>query len=75
MKANKKTKNAEGKVPAVAVKTENCGDKKCNIHGNLKARGRIFEGIITRKFPKRITLEFERMVYVKKYERYKKSRT
>lgn len=52
-----------------------CNDIKCHIHGKLKARGKIFEGTVIRKFSKRVTIEFERMVYVKKYERYLKSRT
>ena len=38
-------------------------------------RGRIFEGIVKKKFYKRVVIEFERMIYVKKYERYAKSRT
>ncbi|HOC96824.1 MAG: 30S ribosomal protein S17P [Candidatus Diapherotrites archaeon ADurb.Bin253] len=38
----------------------------------ITTRGRIFEGIVTKKFPKRIVLEFERMVYIRKYERYAK---
>lgn len=41
----------------------------------IGTRGRIFEGIVTKKFPKRIVLEFERMVYVRKYERYAKLKT
>ena len=52
-----------------------CNDSDCPFHGNLKARGRAFEGKVIRKFPRRITIEFERMVYVRKYERYAKSRT
>jgi len=62
----KKTKE-EGKT--------SCADITCPVHGKLKVRGRIFEGTVIKKFPKRITIEFERMVYVKKYERYAKSRT
>jgi len=38
-------------------------------------RGRLFEGIVTKKFPKRIVIEFERMIYVRKYERYAKLKT
>jgi small subunit ribosomal protein S17 len=38
-------------------------------------RGRVFEGKVIRKFNKRVTIIFERMVYIKKYERYAKSRT
>jgi ribosomal protein S17 len=41
----------------------------------IGTRGRIFEGIVTKKFSKRIVLEFERMVYVRKYERYAKLKT
>ncbi len=52
-----------------------CKDRDCHIHGNLKTRGKIFEGIVIKKFPKRIAIEFERMIYVRKYERYAKSRT
>lgn len=42
---------------------------------NIVTRGRIFEGIVTKKFPKRIVIEFERMIYVRKYERYAKLKT
>lgn len=52
-----------------------CNEKNCPFHGNLKVRGRIFRGNVIKKFPKRIVIEFERMVYVKKYERYKKGKT
>jgi len=56
-------------------KASKCYDKNCHIHGNLKIRGRIFEGVVIKKFHKRVVIEFERMVYVSKYERYKKSKT
>ena len=52
-----------------------CNDKKCHIHGNLKVRGRIFEGRVTKKFKTRVVIEFERMIYSRKYERYYKSKT
>ena len=52
-----------------------CKDKDCPIHGNLKVRGKTFEGKVIKKFHKRITIEFGRMIYVKKYERYAKSKT
>lgn len=52
-----------------------CTDIDCPIHGHLKSRGRIFEGRVIKKFPKRIVIEFERSIYVPKYERYKKSKT
>jgi len=51
--------------------------KKTKIVGTPKigTRGRIFEGTVIRKFPKRITIEFERMTYIKKYERYARYKT
>ncbi len=70
----KKTKQEKTEEKNVMVETTS-DDTDCPIHGNLKARGRVFEGQVIKKFPKRIAIEFERMVYVKKYERYKKSRT
>ena len=58
--------------------------QKAKVDGTLKEvkkgktilpRGKIFEGVVIRKFPKRITIEFERNVYVPKYERYAASKT
>ena len=52
-----------------------CKDRDCPFHGKLKVRGRTFEGKVIRKFPRRITIGFERMMYIRKYERYAKSKT
>ena len=74
----KKTNKENGKGNAVlanAMENADCGDSKCPFHGSLRARGRIFEGMVKKKFPGRIVIELERMIYVRKYERYKKSRT
>ncbi len=38
-------------------------------------RGRTFEGFVIKKFPTRVVVEFERTVYVPKYERYYKKKT
>ncbi len=78
MKEKVKEKKVEEKtMRTVLEKTAEAPhkDRDCHIHGNLKVRGRVFEGRIIKKFHKRITIEFERMVYVKKYERYSKSKT
>jgi len=76
METKKKTKTEkETKVEAPEVVVTECKDKDCPTHGNLKLRGRTFEGKVVAKFHKRITIEFERMIYIKKYERYAKSRT
>ena len=71
MKEKAKEKKVEAKKTAEAV----CKDRDCHVHGNLKARGRLFEGRVIRKFTRRITIEFERMIYIRKYERYAKAKT
>jgi small subunit ribosomal protein S17 len=68
-------KKKENKKQETKLAGATCNDKNCHVHGNLKTRGKTFEGEVIKKFPKRIVIEFERMVYVKKYERYKKSQT
>lgn len=72
MEKNKEKMNKENGMSKIG---DLCNDKNCPVHGHLKIRGRIFEGVVTKKLDKRITIEFERMVYVRKYERYKKSKT
>lgn len=68
-------KETNKKMEKTEVGRAICDDKKCNVHGKLKTRGRVFEGRVTKKFPTRITIELERMVYSRKYERYFKSKT
>ena len=75
MEKKKQNKKTEKTHAAEASKNAECSDRNCHIHGNLKIRGRVFEGRVIRKFDKRVAIEFERMIYVKKYERYAKSRT
>jgi len=70
MEEEKKTKTRRSEIAEAG-----CKDPKCHVHGNLKIRGRTFEGRVIKKFHKRITIEFERMSYVRKYERYAKSKT
>lgn len=41
----------------------------------VATRGRTFQGYVTKKFTKRVVVEFERTVYVQKYERFKKDKT
>jgi len=54
-----------------------CEDRLCPKHGDkkLKMRGRIFEGVVVNKFPGRVTIQFERMLKLSKYERYEKRKT
>lgn len=39
------------------------------------SRGRTFEGFVTKKFSTRVVVEFERTVYVRKYQRFYKKKT
>jgi len=52
-----------------------CDDRCCPTHGSISVRGRSFKGKVIRKFPKRVCIEFERTIYIKKYERYAKRKT
>tara|TARA_Y100000310_G_scaffold239575_1_gene243231 strand:- start:276 stop:623 length:348 start_codon:yes stop_codon:yes gene_type:complete len=52
-----------------------CTDKFCPTHGSISTRGRSFKGKVIRRFPKRVVIEFERTIYIKKYERYSKRKT
>lgn len=74
-KAERKTDEKEKTEKIVDTVEVSCNGKDCHIHGNLKTRGRIFDGKVIRKFPRRIVIEFERMAYVRKYERYAKKKT
>lgn len=69
VKETKTTKKKEEKVA--------CNDRLCPKHGDrkLKMRGRTFEGIVIRKLPGRVTIQFERMLKLPKYERYEKRKT
>jgi small subunit ribosomal protein S17 len=54
-----------------------CEDRLCPFHGSekLRMRGRTFQGIVINKLPMKVTIQFERMLKVRKYERYEKRKT
>lgn len=55
---------------------KDCNDKNCPFHGNLRCRGRIFKGVIlSTKMHKSAIVEWNRIQYVPKFERYEKKRT
>ena len=57
-------------------KEVSCGDKKCPIHGKVSLRGRIFTGkVISAKMHRTITVEWPRLFFIPKYERYEKRRS
>ena len=66
---NKKTKTEVANIE--------CNDRLCPIHGDkkLKLRGRIIEGEVVKKLQGKVTIQFERMMKLPKYERYEKRRT
>jgi len=41
----------------------------------VATRGRTFEGFVTKKFSRRVVVEFERTVFVQKYERFYRKKT
>ena len=74
MKEKKETKKQKETSKIVEAKGE-CRDKDCPTHGYLKTHGRIFQGTVIKKHYKRLTIEFERSVYVRKYERFASYKT
>ena len=75
MKEEKKTKAEAGvkKTPKNSQMKEKIVDTK--KEKRIGTRGRIFEGIVIKKFKKRIVIELERMIEVRKYRRYIKLKT
>ncbi len=49
--------------------------KKSLVETPVPSRGRIFEGTVVKKFPKRVVIEFQRTVYVQKYSQFYRKRT
>ncbi len=58
------------------IPKQSCNDVKCPFHGKLSVRGRQFTGtVLSTKMRKTTIIEFDRLQYLKKYERYEKRRT
>ncbi len=72
---NKKKEEKTNEKANNAADSGTCSDPKCPFHGTLSLRGRIFRGAVVKKFPKRVVIEFERTAYLRKYERFAKSKT
>lgn len=70
---------AEKKIKKQDIETKkettSCTDIKCPFHGELSVRGRSFMGTVISKHPKRLCIEFERTVFIRKFERYAKKKT
>jgi small subunit ribosomal protein S17 len=57
------------------AETKKIDNKKETTKNLVGTRGRIFKGKVIKKFPHRLTIEFDRPVYIKKYERFYKKKT
>jgi small subunit ribosomal protein S17 len=70
-------KMEEKKISKKEAKVVECKDRLCPIHGDkkLKLRGRTFEGEVVKVLSGRVTIQFERMLKLPKYERYEKRKT
>ena len=55
--------------------TEKKETRKIAKKGKILPRGRIFQGYVVKHFPTRVVVEFERTVYLHKYERFFKDKT
>ena len=77
MKNKLMNKMVEKKKTNKIEKVIECKDRLCPVHGDrkLKMRGRTFEGNVIKKLPGRVTIQFERMLKIPKYERYEKRKT
>jgi small subunit ribosomal protein S17 len=70
------TKSRNTGVPVQAQPQTVCTDEHCPYHGSLTIHGRQFVGmVVSDKVPKMVTVEFDRKVFLQKYERYAKRRT
>ena len=56
-------------------KTEKKSSSLVGQEKKISSRGRTFQGKVIRKFPKRVAIEFERTLYVHKFERFLKKTT
>ncbi|GAG38096.1 unnamed protein product [marine sediment metagenome] len=60
----------------VKVPEGKCEDKNCVFHGNLSIRGRQFIGEVKKVgSPKSVTVEWQRLFFIPKYQRYEKRKT
>lgn len=63
-------------IPGIEIPKESCSDELCPFHGNLKIRGRIFDGtVISVKPSKTAIVMLERRIFLPKYERFEKRRS
>ena len=54
---------------------KNIAGAKSNDKESYCLRGRKFEGYVIKKIDKRVTIQYEKVKYIKKYERYTKEKS
>ena len=60
----------------VQAPEKKCNDKNCAFHGRISLRGRLFTGrVIKKNVNKTVTVEWQRLNFLRKYDRYEKKRT
>ena len=60
----------------VKLPSKQCNDKHCPFHNRLRTRGNLFTGKITKvSSAKTAQVEFSRLLFLPKYERYEKRKT
>lgn len=70
-----KKKKADIGIDAESPKSD-CKQDVCPWHGFLKVRGRIFRGrVVSDKAPQTVTVTWDYLNYIPKYERYMRKRT
>ena len=63
-------------IKDVKAPSNSCTDAKCPFHGTLSVRGRMLTGkVISSRMGRTVNVEWERRIYVPKYERYLKKRS
>ena len=56
--------------------SKSCVDVHCPFHGDIKLHGRVFQGkVIKKNVHKTVNVEWPRIAYLSKFERYSKSRS
>jgi len=68
-------KREEIKSPKQLEKPGVCTDKKCPFHGTLSVRGRTFKGEVKKIVQNKAVIEWGRIMYHPKYERYSKRKS
>lgn len=72
----KKSKGARNIGVKVKAPEGTCDDMNCPFHGSVSLRGRIFSGkVIKKDLNNTATIEWPRVAYLKKFERYEKKRS